>query len=92
VATRGIFCLRVNAVGTDIEYGHTLEEQDSDGGATIRYLEGPKSGLLIHFFSYDELARLFFGWEEVLPLRLQRTWREPRDRGSWLQWEAIWRR
>jgi hypothetical protein len=88
----GLFCLRVNAVGTDFEYNHRIEEQNADGGITIRYLEGPKSGLRIHFFSHQELGSLFAGWDSVLPLRIQETWRQPRSRGRWLQWEAIWRR
>lgn len=92
VGERGLFCIRVSAVGTDIEYDHELVEEDDDGSFTIRYLDGPKEGLPIHFFSQKELRNLLCGWEGVLPLRLQRTWREPRDRGSWLQWEAIWRR
>lgn len=92
VADRGLFCIRVNAVGTDIEYDYELVEEDDDGGFTIRYLDGPKTGSLIHFFAEQELHALFSGWHEVLPLRLHRTWREPRHKGSWLQWEAIWQR
>lgn len=92
VAERGLFCIRVNAVGTEVEYAHEIVEGNDAGGFTVRYLEGPKSGLLIHFFAKGELHALFSGWQEILPLRSQRTWREPRERGSWLQWEAIWRR
>jgi SAM-dependent methyltransferase len=84
-----LICVRVNAVGTDIEYEHQITERHPDGGFTIRYLKGAKSGLLIHFFSHDELASLFTSREEVLPMRVQETWREPRSRGRWLQWEAI---
>jgi hypothetical protein len=92
VSDEGVLCIRVNAVGTDIEYKHKIVEQDPDGGFTVRYLQGPKSRLLIHFFAKHELGALFSGWDEVLSLRIHETWREPRDHGRWLQWEAIWRR
>ncbi len=89
----GLFCLRVNAVGTDVFPRHEVTERHEDGGFTVRYLEGPKQGLEIHFFSRPELGGLFGqGFEEVLPLRLDQTWRSPASKGQWLQWEAIWRR
>ena len=88
----GLFCSRVNAVGTDIEYAHDLVERASDGGLTVRYRAGPKKGLEIHFFTAAELAALFAGYEPVLVPRLVRTWRKPRRRGQWSQWEAIWRK
>lgn len=88
----GLFCIRVNAVGTDIDSEHEVVEQGADGGFTIRYLGGPKEGLLIHFFAREELASLFAGWKEVMDLRIQENWREPSVRRRWSQWEAIWRR
>jgi hypothetical protein len=91
VAEGGLFCLRVNAVGSDFWLAHATSEEHEDGGFTVRYLEGPKQGLDIHFFSRNELATIFEGWDEALPLRVQST---PRSQGSgqWSQWEAIWRR
>lgn len=65
-----------------------------DGAAwlTVRYLAGPKRGLLIHFFSATELDMLFADcFAPVLPLRVDRTWRTPPHPGQWSQWEAIWR-
>jgi hypothetical protein len=89
----GLFCVRVNAVATDVARKHEVTERHRDGGFTVRYLEGPKEGLYIHFFSLDELSVLFDDrYEPVTPPRLQRTWRTPRSRGQWSQWEAIWRR
>jgi hypothetical protein len=88
----GLFCVRVNAVGTELEHDHDVVERDADGGFTVRYLAGPKVGLNVHFFSEAELAALFAGDEPVLAPRLVRTWRSPRTRGQWSQWEAIWRR
>ncbi len=89
----GLFCLRVNAVGTDLWPDHELIEDHPDGGFTIRYLSGPKSGLLIHFFSAEELSALFSDhFEQVLPLRLEQTKRTPPAPGQWSQWEAIWRK
>jgi SAM-dependent methyltransferase len=87
----GLFCVRVNAVGTDLRYSHRVLERNDDGGFTVEYLDGPKAGLAIHFFAAAELARLVGRLEPVLPLRLDATAHEP-PAGRWLQWEAIWRR
>ena len=88
----GLFCLRVNATGTDIWPEHEVTEHDPDGGLTVRYLAGPKEGLPIHFFSAAELNALLAGcFASVLPLRRQRTQRRPPQPGQWSQWEAIWR-
>ena len=91
--TGGLFCLRVNAVGTDVAPEHEVIEQHGDGGFTVRYLAGPKENLQIHFFASEELSELFEAeFEPVLPLRLQRTWRTRPGRGQWSQWQAIWRK
>jgi hypothetical protein len=88
----GLFCLRVNAVGTELEYEHDVIERHIDGGFTVRYLAGPKVGLNVHFFAETELTVLFADDEAVVPPRLARTWRTPRTRGQWSQWEAIYRK
>jgi len=94
VSAGGILAVRVNAVGTDIEFAHeVVEPGDGDSGFTIRYLEGPKTGLLIHFFGRSELATLFADrFSTRLPLRLDSTRREPPAGGQWSQWEGIWKR
>jgi hypothetical protein len=56
----------VNAVGTELEYDHDVVERDGDGGLTVRYLAGPKRGLLIHFFAESELDALFAVYDLVL--------------------------
>ena len=37
----GLFCLRVNATGTDIWPGHEVTEHDPNGGLTVRYQPDP---------------------------------------------------
>lgn len=86
----GLFAIRVNAVGTDVRPGHKIVEQHPDGGFTVRYLAGPKTGELIHFYAQAELTALFDGWSPVLPLRLDATRRTPPGTGQWSQWEGIW--
>jgi SAM-dependent methyltransferase len=89
----GLFCLRVNATATHVWPRHEVTEHHPDGGFTVRYLAGPKQGLLIHFFTGAELDGLFAdGYTPVLPPRLQATRREPPQPGQWSQWEAIWRK
>ena len=69
VTPGGLFCLRVNAIATDIWPEHEVTERDPDGGLTDRYLSGPKQGLDIHFFSAKELDALFTGtFTPTLPL------------------------
>lgn len=90
----GLFCLRVNATGTDVWPAHEITEQAPDGGFTVRYLAGTKTGLLIHYFSASELAALFdpARFEPVLPPRIDQTrWQPPAQDRQWSQWEAIWR-
>jgi SAM-dependent methyltransferase len=88
----GLFCVRVNAVGTDLAHEHRIIERRNDGGFTVEYLSGPKRGLAIHFFAERELSRLVAGCEPLLPLRVAATERRPPESGRWLQWEGIWRR
>jgi trans-aconitate methyltransferase len=89
----GLFCLRVNAAGTDVWPAHEVIERDTgDGGFTVRYLNGPKRGLLIHFVSAAELSWLFPAGEfaPVLALRTRSMRRDPPSPGQWTQWESIW--
>jgi SAM-dependent methyltransferase len=90
VVPGGLFCIRVNAVGTEIEYAHTVLTGSTGGGLTIRYDEGPKRDLAIHFFARDEIERLTDRLVPILPLRIQRTHRQKRPAGHWDQWEGIW--
>lgn len=92
LAAGGLLCLRVNAVGTELEHAHDVVERDRDGSFTVRYRAGPKRGLQIHFFAASELEGLFAGYEPLLPPRLAQTWREPPARGQWSQWEAIYQK
>ena len=93
VAPGGLLCVRVNATQTDIRYRHERTEAAADGSFTVRYLDGPKAGLDIHFFTAAELAGLTGpGFTPVLPLRRRATPHEPPARGQWSQWEAIWQR
>jgi SAM-dependent methyltransferase len=92
LAPGGLFCVRVNAVGTDFVHEHRIVERNADGGFTVEYLSGPKTGLAIHFFAESELARLVSPLESLVPLRVQATERKPPGEGRWLQWEGIWRR
>lgn len=80
----GLFCIRVNAASTQVEHPHTWVEP-----GTLRYDDGPKRGLLVHFFERGELEELTYALQPILPLRLDRT--ERADGTHWNQWEAIWR-
>jgi SAM-dependent methyltransferase len=92
LAPGGLFCLRVDAVATDVWPAHEVTEDHPDGGFTVRYLAGAGAGRQVHFFSTAELAELFGndGWEPVLPLRIDQAWRTSPDPGQSSRWEAIW--
>jgi len=94
VAPGGLFCLRVNSTETDIWPDHEIIEEFEPGhGLTVRYLAGPKRGLLIHFFDAPELEALFSDrFAPVWPLRVDKTPRTPPAPGKWAQFEAIWQR
>lgn len=60
---------------------------------TIRYDEGPKQGLPIHFFSRDELAAVTQqGFQPVTEPREEFIRRAPPKTGHWAQWEMIWQK
>jgi hypothetical protein len=89
----GLFFLRVNSAATQVYHRHTVVERTALGGFTVRYEEGPKAGLCVHFYSRDELLERTEGRfdalqqpREVVVHRAHPQW------GSWAQWEAIWRR
>jgi SAM-dependent methyltransferase len=89
----GLFFLRVNSAATEVYHRHAVVERTPLGGFTVRYLDGPKAGLFVHFYSRDELLDhtreafdVLMAPEHVI---IPRT---PPQRGSWAQWEAIWRR
>ncbi|HUN32725.1 MAG TPA: class I SAM-dependent methyltransferase [Trebonia sp.] len=94
VAPGGLFAVRVNAAGTDVHHAHEVTERDADGSYSVRYQEGPKAGLTVHFWAARELdaAVTAEGFSPLLPLRPQATWRARREQGLWLQWEGIYQR
>lgn len=86
----GLLCVRVNAIGTQIDFPHTVLTEGAGCGLTIRYDEGPKRNLAIHFFAAAEIERLTDRLVPILPLRIQRTERQKPSVGHWDQWEGIW--
>jgi SAM-dependent methyltransferase len=89
----GLFFLRVNAASTQIYHPHTILERNALGGFTLRYDDGPKRGMLIHFFSDAELrARLRPAFTVSVAPREDVTVRAAPKTGSWAQWESIWTR
>ncbi|WP_170177871.1 class I SAM-dependent methyltransferase [Thermomonospora umbrina] len=93
VAPGGLFCVRLNAVGTDLGHAADVVERHEDGSFSVLYREGPKAGLTVHFWAAAELHHeaLAAGLEPVLRPRPHSTWR-PDGRSQWMQFEAIYRR
>lgn len=85
----GLLFVRVNASDTDVLYNHSIVEK-TNGGFTVLYNDGPKTGLQIHFFSKDELEEVVrdSGLRMLQPPKkvvIERT----KKRGSWSQWEMV---
>jgi SAM-dependent methyltransferase len=89
----GLFFLRVNSASTEIYFRHTIVDRNEVGGLTIRYDEGPKNGLCVHFYSREELLELTRDWFRLLAGPSEEvTARTPPKTGSWSQWEVVWQR
>jgi 2-polyprenyl-3-methyl-5-hydroxy-6-metoxy-1,4-benzoquinol methylase len=89
----GLLFLRVNSVSTEILHKHTVTAMNPEGGQTVRYLEGPKQGMDIHFYSEAELAQIAEdnNFAIKLPLTEVVMQRPNAGDGHWTQWETVWR-
>jgi hypothetical protein len=93
LAPAGLLFLRVNSASTQVFHRHEILERHAAGGFTVRYLDGPKAGLPVHFYGraeLDALARPAFAC--VREPREEVVRREPPKHGSWAQWEAVYER
>lgn len=87
----GLFFLRVNSTATQIFHKHEIIETSPEGGKTVEYTDGPKTGMDIHFYTKEELEHLTAGlFEPVSELSEAVMDREPPQSGQWVQWEGIW--
>ena len=89
----GLFFLRVNSESTQVYRPHTIAEQNRFGGKTVIYESGSKQGLPVHFYAEEEILELTRnGFELIDQPREVFTQRTSPEKGSWAQWEGIWRR
>lgn len=89
----GLMFLRVNSATTEVYHRHTVVERHPLGGVTVRYEDGPKRDLLVHFYSRAELLeRTRERFSLVMEPREDVIRRDPPKTGCWAQWEAVWRR
>jgi SAM-dependent methyltransferase len=93
LAPGGLLFVRVNAAATEVFHRHEVIEDGDHGGFTVRYLDGPKAGMPIHFYTAAELTGLTRGaFREVAAPRELIVHRAPPQHGSWAQWEAVYER
>jgi SAM-dependent methyltransferase len=93
LAPGGLFFLRVNSASTQVFRRHTVIERDEHGGFSVRYDEGPKDGMVIHFFARRELEALTGAcFDTLMAPREEIIPRAAPELGFWAQWEAIYRR
>lgn len=86
----GLLFLRVNSADTDVYRRHQITERNAYGGFTVRYEDGPKRGLHIHFFAYLELLQTLrmAGFETAADPVEWSGKRSPPETGEWKQWEV----
>ena len=85
----GLLFVRVNSANTDIIRQHQILEK-SGAGFTVRYLDGPKRGLYVRFYTEKGLRhtlreskmRVIRGPTGVATKRVGQG-------GSWTQWEVV---
>lgn len=87
----GALFLRVNSASTEVHFGHRVKERSAGGSFTVRYVDGPKRGTDVRFFSKrDLIGRLSRnGFEIEAGPSEDRAKREPPKTGTWSQWEVV---
>src|SRR5437667_657726 len=91
--TGGLFFLRVNSASTEMYLRHTIVDRNDHGGMTVRYDEGPKRGLCVHFYAREELLDLARDRFSLLAGPSEDvTERTAPKTGRWSQWEVVWQR
>ena len=89
----GLLFVRVNSASTEVYHRHRVVERHPLGGFTVRYEEGPKRDLLVHFYSDAELRHRASGdFDLIAEPREDVIHRAAPKTGSWAQWEMICRR
>ncbi len=87
----GLLFLRVNSASTKIFYGH--KTIGGDMGRTILYTQGPKDGLVVHFFTKEGILELLGPYFELQGQISERKMRRaPPKSGFWAQLELVLRR
>jgi SAM-dependent methyltransferase len=93
LAPGGLLFVRVNSASTQVVRAHAVIERGEHGGFTVRYEEGSKDGMAIHFYTRPELEALTRArFAAVLEPREDVIDRAPPERGSWAQWQAVYER
>lgn len=88
----GLVFLRVNSASTVPWHSHRVTERGDHGGFTALYLDGPKRGLEVHFFTKGEICSITADTMDVL-YAPQTSHRRPRPQsGTWHQIEMIMRK
>lgn len=84
----GLFVLRVNSIHTQIVQKYDVVERSPEGGFTVQYHAGQKTGLHVHFYSAEEIHNLTRQhYDVVIPLREEFMSRD--DGTYWVQWETM---
>ena len=93
LAPGGLLFVRVNSARTQVFHRHAILENNAHGGFTVRYLDGPKQGMPIHFYAAAELEALTgAAFHGVRAPREEIIQRAAPQHGFWAQWEAVYER
>lgn len=93
LAPGGQLFLRVNSSSTNLVHRHHRHGTKKTG-KFVEYIEGPKAGQTIRYFTKDELTSLAKskGFSITKPLVEVKHYREPPLKGFWAQWESVWKK
>ena len=85
----GLLFVRVNSTDTTIMFPHQILEE-SDAGFTVLYLDGPKRGIHVRFYTKEGLLRVVReAGLSVVRGPVSVASREAERAGSWNQWEIV---
>ena len=88
----GLFFVRVNSTASDIFFPYRRADENAQGGFSVECTEGPKAGQGVHFYTAAELrARTAENFTVVVTPKEVHEERVAPRRGSWAQWEAVFR-
>ena len=90
---KGLFFLKDRSTGTTTTFTYKILEETALGGFTVRFMNGPKKNLEIHFLSHNELETLpkLGLYPIITPYETIIKYTDTKKR-QLVHWEGIWQK